>query len=250
MANGSVYVHELIDIVGQQRAKYMHHMTAWWCPEARKERDQLLYGVWGTLGSTGAWPQVVNLWEYPSGWDGLAKSFDFEVSNPVMQDPHLQQWWAKAAPLRRGGFDRILVPAPWTSTIEELVAEGTRGDAYAHELITMPPGRSTALLDLVRDEGRVAVGSHGLELVGAFNVAMRTDSECILLWAIPDFATWGRFESAWSGGELAPWRSSLEQLGAVVERSLLVDSPLNPMKIGRQPEESDRRPLEDFDPPA
>ena len=30
MANGSVYVHELIDIVGQQRAKYMHHMTAWW----------------------------------------------------------------------------------------------------------------------------------------------------------------------------------------------------------------------------
>jgi hypothetical protein len=248
--NDRVYLHEFIDIVGQQRARYMHHMTAWWCPEGRRQRDQLLFGVWGTLGSTGQWPQVVNLWEYIGGWDGLGKSFDLETSNPVMQDPVLQGWWAKAAPLRRGGFDRLLVPAPWTRTIEELVADGVRGDAYAHELVTVPPGQSRALLDKVAEVGRACVESTGLELVGAFNVALRNDTEAILLWAIPDWATWSRFESLWLGnGPLSPWRKELVDAGADLTRILLVDSPLNPMKIGRQPVEDDRLPLEDFFPP-
>ena len=66
-----VYIHELIDIIGQNRARYMHHMTANWCPIGRAERDMLCYGVWATVGSTGRWPEVVNMWELP-GWDGLA----------------------------------------------------------------------------------------------------------------------------------------------------------------------------------
>lgn len=250
MANDRVYLHELIDVVGQQRARYMHHMTAWWCPESRKDRDQLLYGVWGTLGSTGAWPQTVNLWEYVGGWDALGKSFDFEVAGPTMQDPQLQEWWAKAAPLRRGGYDRLLVPAPWTRTIEELVADGVRGDVYAHELYTVAPGRSLELLEHARDVGQSCVGKFGIDLIGAYNVALRTDNEALLLWTIPDFATWSRFEAAWStDAALRPWRDALVELGAVLERTLLVDSPLNPMKIGRQPAVGDRRPLEDFYPP-
>jgi hypothetical protein len=250
MSNDRVYLHEFIDIVGQQRARYMHHMTAYWCPENRHRRDQLLFGVWGTLGSTGQWPQVVNLWEYVGGWDGLARSFDVEVSNPVMQDPYLQEWWAKAAPLRRGGFDRLLVPAPWTRTIEELVAVRVRGDAYAHELITVPPGRSLALLDQVEALGRPCVESTGAELVGAFNVALRNDTECILLWSFPDWSTWSSFESSWSSeGQLSPWRKALVDADAGLTRILLIDSPLNPMKTGRQPTEEDRLPLEDFFPP-
>jgi hypothetical protein len=250
MTNDRVYLHEFVDIVGQQRARYMHHMTAYWCPENRERRDQLLFGVWGTLGSTGHWPQVVNLWEYVGGWDGLGKSFDLEVSNPVMQDPFLQEWWAKAAPLRRGGFDRLLVPLAWTRNIEELVAAGVRGDAYAHELITVAPGRSLELLDRVADVGRACVESMGVELVGAFNVALRNDTEAILLWSFPDWRTWSSFESSWlSDGPLSPWRKVLIDAGAELIRTVLIDSPLNPMKTGRQPTADDRKPLEDFYPP-
>jgi hypothetical protein len=251
VANTRVYLHELIDIVGQQRARYMHHMTAYWCPESSRARDQLCYGVWGTLGSTGHWPQVVNMWEYVGGWDALAQSFELEVSNPTMQDPKLQEWWRTAAPLRRGGYDRVLVPAPGTRTIEELVADGVRGDAYAHELITVPPGTSGALLELLANVGRVCVESAGLALLGAFNVALRNDTECIVLWVLPDWATWARFERAWSSGDavLQPWRRGLVDAGADLNRMLLIDSPLNPMKIGRQPAEADRIPLADFYPP-
>src|SRR5262249_54818343 len=61
--NDKVYIHERIEIRGHARAKYMQHMTANWCPIGRAERGQLCFGVWGTVGSTGRWPEVVNLWE-------------------------------------------------------------------------------------------------------------------------------------------------------------------------------------------
>src|SRR5581483_12380706 len=109
--NDKVYIHEFIDIVGHNRANYMHHMTANWSPLAQEQRDQKCFGVWAVLGSTGPWPQTVNLWE-EQGWDGLAASFAREAVGKGAQDPALEKWWARAAEFRRGGFDRLMVPAP------------------------------------------------------------------------------------------------------------------------------------------
>jgi hypothetical protein len=241
-----VYVHEFIDIIAQGRAKYVQHMTANWCPIAREERNQLCFGVWGTVGSTGRWPEVVNLWELPD-WDTLGRSFDMERSTPKLQDESLIAWWAEAAPLRRGGVDRVLVGADWTRGIEQLVADGVRGDFYTHELVTVPAGTAAAFLDRVRDVGKDAVEAHGLTLVGAFRVAMGNDDECILIWAVPGWKTWVDFEAAWlMPGPLDPWRKELLALAASVDRILLMDSPLNPMKTGRQPRVEDRRPLSEI----
>ena len=245
MANDKIYIHELIDIRGHNRSKYMHHMTANWVPVAIKERNQRCYGVFGTVGSTGRWPEVVNIWEL-DGWAGLAANFAHELDHSSLQDPSLAAWWAIAADLRRGGFDRILVPAPWSRPIDELLAAGVRGDAgYAHEIVSVRPGAADEYLDALRDEGTTAVGEFGLELVGAFRVAMVNDSECITLWAIPDWETWAAFEGAQRDARLAAWRHTLDGLGADWRRTLLVDAPLSPMRIGRQPEESDRMPLEE-----
>jgi hypothetical protein len=234
--NTKVYIHELIDIIGQNRARYMHHMTANWCPVAREERDQLCFGVWGTVGSTGRWPEVVNLWEH-DGWDGLAANFSHELSHDSLQDPSLAEWWAAAATLRRGGVDRIVVPEPWTHPIDELVAAGVRGELYAHELVTVPPGRAAEYLVAVAD---VAVAAHaelGVTNVGAFRVAMVNDTECVVIWAIPSWAAWAGYEQAWlaDGGPLDDWRRTTIGLGADWRRSLLVDAPLAPLRTGRQP---------------
>jgi hypothetical protein len=244
--NSKVYIHELIDIIGHNRARYMHHMTANWCPIARVERNQLCVGVWATLGSTGRWPEVTNLWEL-DGWDGLAANFGHETGGGRDQDPSLAAWWSVAAELRRGGTDRIVVPAPWTRTIEELVADGVRGEVYAHELVTMPAGHASELLDALRSEGLDPVRALGIELVGAYEVAMASDSEAILIWAIPDWATWVAYEQAWKpDAALGAWRKTMLGLGATWRRQLLVDSELSPLRIGRQPEVSDRRPLEEI----
>ena len=136
--NDKVYIHELIDIIGHNRARYMHHMTANWVPVAIEERNQLCFGVWATVGSTGRWPEVVNMWEL-DGWDGLVGNFSHELVGAGAQDPSLAEWWAVAASLRRGGIDRIVVPEPWTRSIETLVADGVRGEVYSHELVRGSP---------------------------------------------------------------------------------------------------------------
>ena len=92
MANDKVYIHEFIDIIGHNRAHYMHHMTANWSPQARAARHQLCYGVWGVVGSTGPWPKVVNIWEerLPSQitrFAGLLGAEAFEVDHAPGDDP-------------------------------------------------------------------------------------------------------------------------------------------------------------------
>jgi hypothetical protein len=246
MTNTKIYIHELIDIIGPNRAKYMQHMTANWCPIAREERNQLCYGVWGTVGSTGRWPEVVNMWEL-DGWDGLAANLAHELSHPSMQDPSLAQWWSVAAGFRRGGFDRILEPAPSAAPIDELASAGAGGAFYAHELITVPPGSSPELLDALASVGRSAAEALRVGLLGSFRVAMADDSECVAIWTFPDWPAWVDYERAWTPkGEMAMWRSALIDLGASFRRTLMIDAPLAPLRTGRQPQVEDRRPLDDL----
>src|SRR5436190_13411071 len=227
--NSKIYIHELIDVIGHNRARYMHHMTANWCPTARDERNMFCFGGWGTVGSTGRWPEVVNMWEL-DGWDGLVTNFSHELASPSLQDPALAEWWARAAELRRGGYDRILVPEPWTPTIEEHTAAGTRGAVYAHELVTVPVGTVRAFLDAVAESGTSAMEALDVHCIGAFRVAMTNDSEAIVLWALPSWETWARYEQAWDGAGLATWRARLVAMNADVRRTLLVEAPLSPMR--------------------
>ena len=193
--NDKVYIHEFIDIIGHNRVNYMHHMTANWSPIAQDERHQLCYGVWAVIGTTREWPQVVNLWE-EDGFQGLASPLDQECNNPSVQDPKLAKWWAEAANYRSRGVDRVLVPAPWTRTIEELCAEGVRGDVYAHEQFQLPQGTSASFLDAVRDEAVDRPREVRLGACRAWETAMVNESECFLLWAIPTFEQWGEVEAA------------------------------------------------------
>ena len=244
--DGKIYIHELIDVIGHNRAKYMHHMTANWCPVARAERNQLCYGVWGTVGSTGRWPEVVNMWEL-DGWDGLAANFSHELSHAGLQDPSLAEWWSVAAGLRSGGFDRILEPAPTAKPIDELIAAGAGGTVYAHELFTVEPGGARGLLDRIESAGRPAAAELGVGLLGAFRVAMADDTEAIAIWTLPDWSTWVAYERAWTpDGAMAPWRAALIETGARFRRALLVDAPLAPLRTGRQPQVEDRRPLNEI----
>lgn len=237
VANTKVYIHEFIDIIGQNRARYMHHMTANWSPIAQEERDQLCFGVWGVVGSTGQWPAVVNMWE-EDGWDGLADSFGHELGHADLQDPKLARWWATAAEFRSGGFDRLLVPAEWSPTIEELCAEGAGGTAYAHDRITVPAGKSADFLELARDEGSAFYDTYGWRLIGAFRTALVNDDEAFLLWSIPSWQQWGEAESALHAGH--SWSSRQRDATEAFHRILLVDAPLSPLRIGRQPARSDR----------
>ena len=237
--NDRVYTHEFIDIIGPNRPQYMHHMTANWSPIGQEERNQLCFGVWGTVGTTGRWPQVVNMWE-EAGFDGLARGLGHELARPNLQDEKLEKWWNRAADFRSGGFDRVLIPAPWTRTVTELCAAGVRGVAYAHETVGVEPGGADDFLSAVRDEGIPALEDFEWELVGALKTSMRRDDECIVIWAIPTWEQWAEHEQAvYSAPRLKAWRNKLWEARSF-ERFLMCDAPLAPLKLGRQPARSDR----------
>jgi hypothetical protein len=239
-----VYIHEFVRITGHNRARYFQHITANWSPIGQAERGQRCFGIWGTVGSTARWPEVVNLWEY-DGWDHLADNFRIEFDHPTLQDPSLADWWAAAEHLRTGGWDRVLVAADYSPGIDELTADGVRGHLYAHEIYDVNPGESPAVLDLLADLALPAYRAAGAELIGAFRTAMVDDREVIALWAFPDWTSWGRFESANdTDPAVRNWRERARRHVRRTHRSLLVDAPLSPLRTGRQPQESDRRPLD------
>jgi hypothetical protein len=243
--NDRIYIHEIIDIRGHHRANYMHHMTANWSPTARTQRNQLCYGVWALLGSTGRWPQVVNMWE-EAGLSGLAESFGIETVGRGAQDPKLERWWATAADFRSGGLDRIMVPAPWTRPIEQLCADGVAGVAYAHELVRVRPGSAGELRERVRDHGAGVLGPYGWQLFGAFTTAMADDDEALLLWAIPTWRQWADGETAHEkDAAVRGWRAGLRDIVVGWQRTLLIDAPLSPLRTGRQPSVEDRTDWED-----
>ena len=241
-----VYIHEFVDIIGHNRANYLQHMTANWGPIGRAERNQLCFGVWATVGSTGRWPQVVNLWEYEN-WASLGRNFEIEQRGSGLQDPSLEAWWSVAAGFRSGGVDRILVAADWSPSIEEHCvarAEGAPPAAgYAHELVRCRPGGAGAVLDAVRDLGIEAYEGAGLCLVGAFRRAMVDEDECVLIWSFDTWDTWARFEAgveADGPGPMGNWTRVRRVLVTGFERILMADAPLSPLRTGRQPLESDR----------
>lgn len=235
--NDKVYIHEFIDITGHHRGAYFYHMLANYSPIAQEERGQQCFAMWGTIGSTGRWPQVVNIWE-EDGFAGLAASWEHETGHADMQDPKLARWWARAAEYRSGGVDRILVPAPWARTISELVRDGVRGVVYAHEQVRVPPGRGRDYLDRLPAVGEQVGARFDWQLAGAWHTALGDESECTVLWAVPTWPAWAAFEQAALADPALGRPAGVEVRAA--QRILLVDAPLAPLRIGRQPSRDDR----------
>ena len=66
------------------------------------------------------------------------------------------------------------------------------------------------MLDGLYEIGRPAAEWLGVRLLGGFRVAMADDSECVAIWAFPDWAAWVTYEQAWRPiGAMAGWRQSL-----------------------------------------
>ena len=73
-------------------------------------------------------------------------------------------------------------------------------------------------------------------------------SHGVLVWAFADWPTWAAYEASHDDPStpIATWRRSVADLVTSWERTLLVDAELAPLRLGRQPEIADRRPLDDL----
>ena len=131
-----LYLHEVIDIVGLGAWPYMEHT-------ARAVGDEkvnfVLQGTYYTMGITGRWSQVINIWDIPGGWDGWRTAVD-SLNLKRTTNTDLEDWWKEAFKHRTGGFDRLLIGAAGCPRTEELVERGVVGSLFVHELTTVRPG--------------------------------------------------------------------------------------------------------------
>jgi hypothetical protein len=175
-----VYLHEIIDIVGEGAMRYMELTAARGAGDA-SGGTLALVGTWYTMGSTGRWPQVINLWECVGGWDGWRGLME-RTNLRRTATPELEQWWREAYEVRTGGFDRLMAGAPGSPALADLQARGLRASVFVHELSRCKPGAALDYLGAVRDEWVPIAEDYGHVPVGLYEVLL-TDTEVMTIWA-------------------------------------------------------------------
>jgi hypothetical protein len=175
-----LYLHEVIDIVGDKSVEYMEQSVLGFHTERAADRGLELFGTFAVMGSTGRWPQVVSVWELPDGWDSwerLCRSTNLRRQ----ANTELNEWWLEALQRRSGGYDRLLGAMPGSPDIAQLRAAGTKGEVVVHELTSVPPGGAVEYLQAVAEQLAPLRAEYGHTLVGLWEVLF-CDTEVCTLW--------------------------------------------------------------------
>ena len=184
-------------IRGHARAKYMHHMTANWCPIGRAERGAALLRRLGhgrQHGPLARGREPVG----GAGWDGLR-------AQPRARDAAIPACRIRRSPPggpRPRSTGAAASTASWCrrrgrARSTSSAASGVRGR------LLRPRDRAGGARAARRSSSSACARSASTptapsasRCVGAFRTALRNDSECVLLWAIPRAEQWAAFERA------------------------------------------------------
>ncbi|MEQ1788608.1 MAG: hypothetical protein ABL966_16265, partial [Acidimicrobiales bacterium] len=174
-----LFLHEVVDIVGRGGVAYMEHTVSFDAGGTTSGGLELL-GTWEVVGTTGRWPQVVNVWQV-DGWDGWAR-LGQRTNVDKADNTELAAWWDEAYQRRTGGFDRLLRGAPGCPTKADLLGRGTHGSWFVHELSEVRPGAGPDYLAATRAERVPAMADRGIALVGLYDSVLN-DTEVCTIWA-------------------------------------------------------------------
>lgn len=180
MATRSLYLYEVVDVIGQGQYAYMEHL--WQDPVLRMPE---MFGLQGSFyvcaAGGGRWPQVINVWDVGSlGWTGWARNVD--RMNLKRRKAFYGDWWDKAAQWRTGGFDRLCAGVPGSPTTGEIRARGIRGSLFLNEILTVRPGTQLEFLAAVVRERVPFMAEYGHVPTGLYEVASN-QHEVVMVWA-------------------------------------------------------------------
>jgi hypothetical protein len=224
MSDRHMYLHEYVDIVGEGAMRYMEH-TVGFNTDTAAGKGLELVGTFYVMGSTGRWPQVVNIWECiegRTGWRRLMESTNLGRT----KNPALNEWWKTALEVRSGGFDRLLGAAPGCPTIADLQRDEVSGSVFVHELSRCKPGAALDYLAAMRESWVPVASDYGHAPVGLYEVMM-TDTEVMSVWATdPDgHEALGRAIDAGTDERIAAWRNQSRQFLTSWREELMTPYP-------------------------
>ena len=180
MGRRHLYLHEVIDIVGQGQYDYMDH--------SRKEPTNVMPDMLTLQGTFfvcamggGRWPQVINIWDVgEAGWQGWAANVD--RLNLKRRKAFYGDWWDEAAQWRTGGFDRLCGAAPGSPSTAEIAHQGITGTLFVHQLLTVRPGTPLDYLATVVEQQVPLWGEYGHRATGIYEV-LGNQHEVVVVWA-------------------------------------------------------------------
>jgi hypothetical protein len=229
--NPQIYLHEVIRTVPGREEPYLASVLSLQHDPTR--RDGVPHpplGQFRTADVSGQWPCAINIWE--NTWAGQADALVRQFQD-AQRDTSMEAWWRRNLHLRRGGYDRLLIPAPYSPTSAELRARGVRGEVFLHEILWLPFGEPVRFLAELERRLLPALERHALDLVGAFRVALRPRQVLTIVGA-PDWARLAGFLDA--GTRDQELRAFLEYRAGVAEQAeelVLIPARHDPLAPGR-----------------
>ena len=178
--NPNIYLHEIVRTVPGREEPYLASVLSLHHEPIRRHRGRPAFAQFRSLPTSGAWPCGINIWE--NTWAGQTEDLVSQFQD-AERDVAMEEWWNRNLHLRRGGYDRLLIPADYSPTLAELEARGVRGEVFLQEILWLPFGEPRRYLDAFEERLMPALERLGLDLVGAFRVAMRPRQVVTLLGA-------------------------------------------------------------------
>ena len=103
-------------------------------------------------------------WEYMRPDDSVPEvAKQLAIEHHRQTNAHLGEWWARALQYRSGGRDRMLLPASWSPSLDELVDGGVRGVLFVQELSSVRAGTAGNYLDAMQREWRPVLDRLGVQ---------------------------------------------------------------------------------------
>jgi hypothetical protein len=225
--------HETIDIVARPGNLYQYHDEMERIVTTSVNAPNAAPGVrcianWVTIWATGRWPETIGLWEF-ADWEHYAQGF---TDDPLYRhiDGLTSQQGTSYYDWRSGGFDRTLIPAPFTPTYADVVADQIRAPVVLQEIVKVQPGKAPEYLDRLSDVAGATNDGDGVSLFGAYRTTLRNNTEVMNLWAFESMEAYVRSEDNLAAfPKLEKWRLESEALETDNVGKLLRPQPWSPL---------------------
>jgi hypothetical protein len=225
----NLYLHEIIFTVPGREEPYMASVTSLQYDPVRLDaakkagidgQHYRAFSQFRAAETSGNFPAVINIWELD--WRTLKMALATQFKDQA-RDTGMEDWWQRNLHLRRGGYDRVLIPAAYSPSGAQLVKTKKRREVFLHEVMWLPFGEPARYLNQLRQKLLPAASRFGVELIGAYRVAMRP-RQVLTVFAAPDWSKMSRFISASADGSaLRDWREYRERV--VVRAEDLIGLP-------------------------
>ncbi len=175
-------VEDVAAIAGGAKEAYLEAVRVKLAPLVERRVGGRLLFVGSTIGSTGAWPEALSLFEL-DGWEAWGA---WTAALASTEDAELCGWREECAPLRERSRHRTLVAAPGSPSLADLRRRAVEAKAYAFTRYTAVRGHTRELAAALAKLAESERGT-GRELVGLWEEAWG-EGEITAVWGQRDLA--------------------------------------------------------------